>query len=49
MPDVEGGPVRVANRKKSWICYASGLQFEFNARGRVIIIMVFDPRLHRAC
>jgi hypothetical protein len=46
-PDLEGGPVRVGNRKKSWICYHSGLQFDFDRHDRVRIIVVFDRRLLR--
>jgi len=46
LPDREGGPVRVANRKKSWIYYASGIQFEFDVRGRVIIITIFAAQSH---
>ncbi|MGA3052623.1 MAG: hypothetical protein ABSD63_00295 [Candidatus Korobacteraceae bacterium] len=46
-PQCEGGPVRVANRKKTWIYYDSGLQFDFDSRDRVIIISVCDPKLNR--
>ncbi len=42
-PDMEGGPVRVGRRLKSWIYYNSGVQFDFDSRNRVIIIMVFAP------
>ena len=45
-PQSKGGPVRVSNRKKTWIYYASGLQFDFDSRDRVIIISVCDPKLH---
>ncbi len=47
-PQCEGGPVRVANRKKTWIYYPSGLQFDFDSRDRVIIISVCDPKLNRS-
>lgn len=47
-PQCEGGPVRVANRKKSWIYYDSGLQFDFDSQDRVIIISVCDPKLNRS-
>jgi hypothetical protein len=44
-PDLAGGPIRVGRRKKSWICYRHGVQFELDSRGHVIIITIFDPRL----
>ncbi len=47
-PQREGGPVRVANRKKAWIYYDSGLQFDFDSQDRVIIISVCDPKLSRS-
>jgi hypothetical protein len=47
-PQCEGGPVRVANRKKTWIYYDSGLQFDFDSQNRVIIISVCDPKLNRS-
>lgn len=46
-PNFEGGPVRVARRLKSWICYDSGVEFDFDGRNRVIIIAVFNPQLRR--
>jgi hypothetical protein len=47
-PNCEGGPVRVGRRKESWIFYSKGLQFDFDAKGRVIIISVSDPKLNPA-
>jgi hypothetical protein len=46
-PQCQGGPVRVANRKKTWIYYDSGLEFDFDSQDRVIIISVCDPKLNR--
>jgi len=45
-PHCQGGPVRVASRKKTWIYYDSGLEFDFDSQDRVIIISVCDPRLN---
>lgn len=47
-PQGEGGPVRVAKRKKTWIYYDSGLQFDFDSQDRVIIVVVCDPKLIRS-
>jgi len=44
-PDLEGGPVRVGRRLKSWICYNSGIEFDLDSQDRVMIMVIFDPRL----
>ena len=46
-PDCQGGPVRVAKRKKTWIYYASGLELDFDSQDRVMIISVCDPKLNQ--
>ena len=44
-PNLEGGPVRVGRRLKSWICYNSGIEFDLDSQGRVMIMIIFAPHL----
>ncbi|MGC2112624.1 MAG: hypothetical protein WA655_24100 [Candidatus Korobacteraceae bacterium] len=44
-PNLTGGPVRVGRRMKSWVCYKSGIEFDFDGRDRLVTIIIFDPQL----